>query len=365
MPSFVVPRGAGMPFGCVGLDGRRGLLRRCRLRRLGRCLLDRRRSLLRRCGGRLLRRGHASGPPRGCLPSESPARRCDGRGCVDGGLYRRPRAPGPGDQSAGRSRASMTANCSVGSPSSAKRMPRGVASLGRSSADAMRVISAISSTSSAGRSSKRRLDRLVHLADRRFHVIGARQVRRRRQQRPAHVGQPARHPVDEVGERSDRLDDALALGDEVLLEVVDVGLQEVATGEQRLHLTLDLHPLGLAGTSGVALGRLDELVRLGAGGVEAGGGVITCGRQQPVGLGLGIGDGGVGGALGEQQRAADRLRLVDVGPEVAPSAPGRSQHRPHRPGGRAPASGPRRRGPWPPSPWRRSARSPTPSRPLR
>ena len=83
------------------------------------------------------------------------------------------------------------------------------------------------------------------------------------------VGSAARDPLHEVVERRDRLDDALALGDEVLLEVVDVGLQEVAPRQQRLDLALDLHPLGLAGPAGVGLGPLDERRRFGAGLVEA------------------------------------------------------------------------------------------------
>ena len=62
-------------------------------------------------------------------------------------------------------------------------------------------------------------------------------------------------------QRGGDLDEPLALGDEVLLEVVDVGLQEVAPGEQRLHLALDLHPLGLAGLAGLGLGVLDAAWR--------------------------------------------------------------------------------------------------------
>ena len=46
--------------------------------------------------------------------------------------------------------------------------------------------------------------------------------------------------------------------------------------------------------------------------VEAGGGLVAGRGEHPVGLRLGLGDGGVGGALGQQQRAADRLGLVDA-----------------------------------------------------
>ena len=80
----------------------------------------------------------------------------------------------------------------------------------------------------------------------------------------------------------------------------DVGLQEVAPGEQRLHLALDLHPLLLAGLARLDLGRLDDRLTLGLG-------VATV----DLSLTFSVGDGGVGGALGEQQRAADRLGLGD------------------------------------------------------
>ena len=75
-------------------------------------------------------------------------------------------------------------------------------------------------------------------------------------------------------------------GDEVLLEVVDVGLEEVAPCQQCLDLALDLHPLGLAGPTGVGLGRFDERLGLGAGLVEAlrrvvAGGAEQCGRPLP------------------------------------------------------------------------------------
>ena len=50
-------------------------------------------------------------------------------------------------------------------------------------------------------------------------------------------------------ERGRRLAQARALVGEVTFEVIDVGLEEVASGSQRVDLGLDVEPLGLAGSA--------------------------------------------------------------------------------------------------------------------
>ena len=220
--------------------------------------------------------------------------------------YRSARLSGPGGS---------RPSCSVGSPSSANSgaMPRRGVSRAAVGGLGDLVISAISSAP--------RTDVDV---ERVLVVVG---IGVASASPTARVGAARRPPTAAAGAcrrarrapltrsvSDDRLGDPLPLGDEVLLEVVDVGLQEVAPGQQRLHLALDLHPLGLAGPAGLGLGLLDQLGGLGAGAVEAGGGVVASSAEQPIGLGLGLGDRRVGRALGEQQGAADRLGLVDVGP---------------------------------------------------
>ena len=128
-------------------------------------------------------------------------------------------------------------------------------------------------------------------------------VGRGRQQRPAHVAEAIRHPLDERGELADRFGDALPLGDEVLLEMIDVGLEEVPAGEQGLDLTLDLNPRRLALAASLEPGLLEQFV-----------GLLAGPGDHPLGLRLGVSDGRVRGALGEQQRAADRLGLVGARP---------------------------------------------------
>ena len=138
----------------------------------------------------------------------------------------------------------------------------------------------------------------------------------RREQRPAHVGEATRHPLHEVGQRGDGLDDALALGHEVLLEVVDVGLQEVAPGEQGLDLALDLHPLGLAGAPGLARAsstRRSASWRAASRPDAASSRAAASTRSASAWASATV---RVGGALGEQQRAADRLGLVDGVPHL-------------------------------------------------
>ena len=110
----------------------------------------------------------------------------------------------------------------------------------------------------------------------------------RRQLRPAHRPESfADAGRDVVQVRGDGAD-AIALGGKELIELIDVGFEEVAPRQQRLDLTLDAYPLGLSGPAGLGLGGLDDVVR----------------------FALGVGDRGVGGALGEEEGAADRLRLV-------------------------------------------------------
>ena len=101
-----------------------------------------------------------------------------------------------------------------------------------------------------------------------------------------------------------RVAQPLALGDDVLLEVIDVGDQEVAPGDERLDLALGLDPLVLVDLAALDLGVVDDLRRLGAGGGD-----------DARSFRLRVGDGGVGRALGE-----DSVRLIVSASVVGSSA---------------------------------------------
>ena len=104
--------------------------------------------------------------------------------------------------------------------------------------------------------------------------------------------------------------EAFALVDEEPFELIDVAEQELTAGLERLDLVGRGDPLGLAGLARLGASLFHELRRHLAGRVECGIGFGAGGGADPVGLGLGFGDRGVGGALGEQQGARDRLGLV-------------------------------------------------------
>ena len=55
-----------------------------------------------------------------------------------------------------------------------------------------------------------------------------------------------------------------------MLEMIDVGQQEVAAGQQRLHLVLGLDPLGLGRTTSLEPGFVEQLVGHRAGVVDDG-----------------------------------------------------------------------------------------------
>ncbi len=110
----------------------------------------------------------------------------------------------------------------------------------------------------------------------------------RRELRPAHRAEPVADPCGDVVQVGGDGGDAISLGGEELVELLDIGLEEVTPRQQRLDLALDADTFGFTGLARLRLGRLDDLVR----------------------LLLGLGDRRVGRALGEQQGAADRLRLL-------------------------------------------------------
>ena len=151
--------------------------------------------------------------------------------------------------------------------------------------------------------------------------LGLRRRRRRlggrRQQRPAHVGEPAGHPLHEVGELGGDLGDPLALGH-----------AGTARGGRRRTRGSRAGPAGPAPRPRPAPARTRRPAGVGLGAstsvastepVEAAL-LVAAGGEQPVGLGLRLGDGRVGRALGEEQRAADRLGLVDRRVDLARQA---------------------------------------------
>ena len=131
----------------------------------------------------------------------------------------------------------------------------------------------------------------------------------RRQQRAAHVAEAGGNAVGDLDQFGRRVADTSALGDEELLEVVDVGLEEITAGLERVDLAgpasrsvspTDVLPRGPPRASrrpsrGSSRGRCRLVVRR---------------RHQLGRLGARLGDQRVGGPLGQHQRAADRVGLV-------------------------------------------------------
>jgi len=108
------------------------------------------------------------------------------------------------------------------------------------------------------------------------------------------------HARGDAAEFGHDFGDSLALRLKMLLEMVDVGLEEVPAGEQRLHLALDANPLGLCGAARFGHRFLDD-----PGTFSLGGGQAILGGT------LSLGDRAVGGALGQQQRSTDGLGFVN------------------------------------------------------
>ena len=133
---------------------------------------------------------------------------------------------------------------------------------------------------------------------------------RRRQQRSAHVAEASRHSLDHLLQLHRSVAQTLALRLDVQLEVVDVGEQEVAASEERLHLVLSGDLLVLDGAARLETSIVDRLGGHGARRVEHTSGFVARLAQQPVGLDARLGHRLVGGALGEQQRATDDLGVA-------------------------------------------------------
>ncbi len=112
-------------------------------------------------------------------------------------------------------------------------------------------------------------------------------------------------------QRGRRLAQPRTLLGEVTLEVIDVGLEEVAPGAQRVDLGLDVQALGFAGSPSLLARLVEQPCRHLPGRVDRLGGLGARFALDPLRFGFGLGDGGVGGALREQQGPADRFGLVD------------------------------------------------------
>ena len=125
-----------------------------------------------------------------------------------------------------------------------------------------------------------------------------------------------RNTLGHLEDRTCRIAQPTAFVDEETLEVIDVRLEEVAAGEQGVDLALDLNPFGLAGPACFLTRLLDETFRHLTRRVDRSGRLRFGLGSQFGGLGLGLGDGGVGRALREQQGATDRFGLVDRGRDV-------------------------------------------------
>ena len=80
----------------------------------------------------------------------------------------------------------------------------------------------------------------------------------RRQQRAAHVAEAGGHAVGDLDQFGRRVADASTLRDEELLEVVDVGLEEITAGLEGVDLAGGQQPLGLACSTGFLTGLLEH-----------------------------------------------------------------------------------------------------------
>ena len=136
-------------------------------------------------------------------------------------------------------------------------------------------------------------------------------VVRRRQQRRTDVGETAGDPVGDVEQRRRGLAHPIALVGEEDLELFDVGLEEVTSRLERLDLAEYGEALGLACLPGTGTRFVEQLCCHVARRRQGRGRLVVRRREDPVRLPACLGDGRVGGALGEQQCATDRLGLVD------------------------------------------------------
>ena len=132
-----------------------------------------------------------------------------------------------------------------------------------------------------------------------------------RQQRPTNLAEAAGYPLGELEQRGRRLTQARPLVGQMTLEMIHIGLEEVAAGAKRVDLGLDVEPLALAGSACLFTGLVEQSGRHLAGGIDRLGRFGARLPLDPLGFGLGLGNGGVGGPLGKQQSAADGLGLVD------------------------------------------------------
>ena len=105
---------------------------------------------------------------------------------------------------------------------------------------------------------------------------------------------------------------SVALGLQVLLKMVNVAQQEVATGEQRLHFVFCAHALILNGAASLETRVLDRLDGHGARTVEHARRLVASLCRDAVGLRTGLHDRCIGGALGQQQGAADHVGVATV-----------------------------------------------------
>ena len=135
---------------------------------------------------------------------------------------------------------------------------------------------------------------------------------RRRKERTAHVAHSAGHAIHEFLQLHSRITQSLALDLEVLLQMIDVAQQKVASCQQRLHFVLRTHALILYGASRVEARVFDRLGSHHAGAVEHSRCLVASLCCDPVGLCAGLYDRCIGGALGQQQRATDHVGVTTV-----------------------------------------------------
>ena len=91
----------------------------------------------------------------------------------------------------------------------------------------------------------------------------------------------------------------------MLFELLNIAEQKGAAREQRLHFALDLHPLGIACTARLGLGFVVQSVDNFLSAVDQLVGLILGSAGQSSGFSSGLGNSRVGGALRQQQCAAD------------------------------------------------------------